>query len=299
VTEITIRRVVTDADLDAWRRVRIAVLPHERTDTLEQLRQAEAPERLLLLAELDGRVVASATAHRSNVPDTVSVAPRVLPDFRRRGIGTALLRPLVAHGESLGIARALALAEDEGSAAFARRFGFEEADRQVEQVRSLGAEPWPDFPDGVEVTTVAARPELLAQAYDLAVVGYADMVAFAPVAIERDEWLREEATHPAGSFVALAAGEIVGFSGLGRDPDEPKRAEDGLTVVRRDWRRQGLATALKRSELAWAAENGIREVYTWTQQGNEGMRRLNEKLGYRYRRTSLTMVAALPLQEPV
>jgi uncharacterized protein (TIGR00730 family) len=37
------------------------------------------------------------------------------------------------------------------------------------------------------------------------------------------------------------------------------------------------------------------EVVTWTQRGNEGMRRLNELLGYEYRAISLTMCAPLPL----
>jgi mycothiol synthase len=299
VDDLVIRRVESDADLEAWRQVRIAVLPDERTEPVAQIRAGRMPGQVFLLAELNGGVVGSGTVHRSNVRDTASVAPRVLPAFRRRGIGTALLRPLVAHAESLGVSRALALADDEGSAAFARRFGFEEADRQVEQVRCLGAEPWPDFPAEVEVTTVAERPELLELAYDLAVEGYAEMAVFAPVSIEREEWLREEATHPAGSFVALAGGEIVGYSGLMRDDDDPARAEDGLTAVRRDWRRRGLATALKQAELAWAAENGIREIYTWTQRGNEGMRKVNERLGYEYRRTSLTMIAPLPLQNPV
>ena len=72
-------------------------------------------------------------------------------------------------------------------------------------------------------------------------------------------------------------------------------AEDGLTVVRRDWRRRGLSTALKRAELARAAANGLREVYTWTQRGNDGMRAVNERLGYVYRHVELTMVAPLPL----
>ena len=71
--------------------------------------------------------------------------------------------------------------------------------------------------------------------------------------------------------------------------------EDGLTVVRRDWRRRGLAVALKRIKLAWAADNGYREIVTWTQRGNDGMRRVNERLGYEYRATSVTMVAPLPL----
>ena len=61
-------------------------------------------------------------------------------------------------------------------------------------------------------------------------------------------------------------------------------AEDGLTVVHRDWRRRGLARALKARELEWAAANGYREVVTWTQRGNDGMRALNEQLGYAYRR---------------
>ena len=78
-----------------------------------------------------------------------------------------------------------------------------------------------------------------------------------PAEISLENWLRDnEAILAAGSFVALAGGEIVGYSGL-VDHDNPGVAEDGITVVRRDWRRRGLASALKRMELAWAAENGL------------------------------------------
>ena len=66
-------------------------------------------------------------------------------------------------------------------------------------------------------------------------------------------------------------------------------------MVRRDWRRRGLARTLKQFELAWAAANGYREVVTWTQRGNEGMRKVNEQLGYEYRDVTITMVAPLPL----
>jgi mycothiol synthase len=292
---ITIRRADTDADLEAWREVRMAVLPNERAATVEEMKRTQTPDRLVLLAERDGDLVGSGYADRSSVADSAAVAPRVRPEIRRCGVGTALLRPLADHAATLGVGNILALVDDEGSAAFARRFGFEEADRQVEQVKTLGAEREPRFPEGVEVATIAERPKLLEEAYRLAVEGYADMATFAPVSVTLEEWLREEATHPTGSFVALADGDVVGYSGLMRDADRADRAEDGLTTVRRDWRRRGLGTALKRAELAWAAANGIREIYTWTQQGNEAMRRLNEQLGYEYRGVAVTMVARLPL----
>jgi GNAT superfamily N-acetyltransferase len=160
----------------------------------------------------------------------------------------------------------------------------------------LGAEPSPSaLPDGVEVVTIGERPELLREAYPLAAQeGYADLAVEGEVVIKLDDWLRDEATYPDGSFVGLVEGQIVGYSGLMRH-DNPGVAEDGLTVVARAWRRRGLARALKERELAWAAANGIREVVTWTQRGNEGMRKVNESLGYDYRTVSLKMLRSLPL----
>jgi N-acetylglutamate synthase-like GNAT family acetyltransferase len=96
-------------------------------------------------------------------------------------------------------------------------------------------------------------------------------------------------------FVALAHGEVIGCAGLLPDTDDPGRAEHALTAVRRDWRRRGVAAALKRTCLAWAASHGLREVYTWTQRGNDGMRALNTRLGFATRTQSLTMHASLPL----
>jgi mycothiol synthase len=37
------------------------------------------------------------------------------------------------------------------------------------------------------------------------------------------------------------------------------------------------------------------EIYTWTQTGNEGMRAVNEKLGYVTRDVSIGVRASLPL----
>lgn len=291
---VSIRRAESDADFEAWARVKRAVLPNERAWTPQEFRERARPSRLVLVVDLDGEVVGAGLADLSDIAGRAAVVPRVAPHARRRGVGTALLRELVAHAGALDVELLSASVEDEGSRTFAERFGFRETDRQVEQVKVLGDEPEPlPLPDGVEAVTIAERPELLRQAHPLGVQGWADMALDGQATISLEDWLSDEATYPEGSFVALADGEIVGYSGLCKLSEGV--AEDGLTVVRRDWRRRGLATALKRRELAWAAANGIREIVTWTQTGNDGMRRANELLGFEYRTVSITMVAPLPV----
>ncbi len=71
--------------------------------------------------------------------------------------------------------------------------------------------------------------------------------------------------------------------------------EHGLTAVRRDWRRRGVAAFLKRHVLHWAAVHGLAEVSTWTQRDNHAMRRLNETLGYTYGQQSITVTRPLPI----
>jgi GNAT superfamily N-acetyltransferase len=115
------------------------------------------PDRLLLLAELDDELAGSGLASRSEMAGLGSLAPRVLPEARRPGVGTALLEALAAHLAALGFSEANALVDDAGSLAFAERFGFREVDRQVEQVRTIGREEPPRVPDGVELVSLAER----------------------------------------------------------------------------------------------------------------------------------------------
>ena len=61
----------------------------------------------------------------------------------------------------------------------------------------------------------------------------------------------------------------------------PAPPQNGLTAVRHSHRRRGIATALKRAQISWAAANGFRELVTSSVEGNAAMRAVNERLGYR------------------
>jgi len=293
---IAVRRAESDADLEAWRRVRIAVVPNERAQTVGELREALTPTQLYLLAELDGRVAGSGVAGRSDLAGQGFLSPRVLPEARRRGVGTALLRELAEHVQRLGLDQVGTLTDNTASLAFAERFGFREVDRDVEQIRAIGDEPWPEPPAGIEIVSLAERPALFERAYhELALEAFRDFALDRPLEISLEDWNREWQVWPEGSFFALADGELVGMAGLIRDDDRPERAENSLSAVRRDWRRRGVASLLKRTVLAWAAANGLREVYTWTQNGNAAMRIVNERLGYETRSVAIRVRGRLPL----
>jgi mycothiol synthase len=292
-----IRAAETDADLETWRQVRLAVLPNERALSVAEMRTMATDETLYLLAELDGEVAGSGLSGRSSF-GYAGLHPRVLPAMRRRGVGTAILRALADHAISRGFSEAGSIMDDAGSLAFAERFGFREVDRQIEQTRTIGIEPKPLLPDGVRVVTVAERRELWAAAYEpFALDAIADMATHLPVVVPRDEWEREWLSWPEAMFLAFDGDEIVGCAGLEYDPDRPDRCEHAFTAVARRWRRRGLASALKRLTLHFAAEHGVSEVYTWTQRENADMRALNERLGYVYGAESITVRGPLPLPE--
>jgi GNAT superfamily N-acetyltransferase len=286
---------VTDEEYEAWRAVRLAVVPYERCSTVTEMRTQDSSDRLPLLAVMDGTVVGSGMAGRAESANVGFAAPRVLSTYRRQGVGSALLRALAEHCDHLGLPTLRAHVDDEGSLAFANRFGFVEVDREVEQTRTVGDEPAPSAPPhGVEVVDASKRPGLWAACFEtFGKEVLADFAVYTPLQITAEQWNTSWTGDP--MFLALYDGEVIGCAGLNRDTDRPERAENALTAVRRAWRGAGIASHLKRRTLHWADLNGLEVVYTWTQAGNSPMLRLNEHLGYVTTRMSITVSRALPL----
>ncbi len=286
---------VTDVEYDAWRAVRLAVEPGSRTHSLEELRSQDSSERLLLLAVEEGDVVGSGIADRAETAAAGFVVPRVLPEHRRRGVGTALLRALAEHCSGLHLSTMSTGVDDEGSLAFAGHFGFVEVDREVLQVRAVGEEAAPSAPPaGIVVIEASQRPDLWAACFEpFGKEVLADFALYTPLDISAEQWNAEWGGDP--MWLALFDEEVIGCAGLNRDTDRPERAENALTAVSRPWRGRGVASHLKRRALHWAALTGLEEIYTWTQAGNSSMLRLNEHLGYVTTRDAITVSRALPL----
>ncbi len=96
VWEDVLRRVDHDSQLEDVRRIvdRVSAMPEER----------------IVVAELDGRVVGAVHLKATTFspinlePVVQAISPHVLADFRRHGVGTALVEAAVAFAEELGIA---------------------------------------------------------------------------------------------------------------------------------------------------------------------------------------------------
>lgn len=81
-------------------------------------------------------------------------------------------------------------------------------------------------------------------------------------------------------FLLVEDGEVKGLSQLWPSKVNPKLAANGLTGVRRAYRRQGVATRLKQHGIAWAKDHGIEQIFTDNEENNP-MFQLNLQLGFR------------------
>ncbi len=80
--------------------------------------------------------------------------------------------------------------------------------------------------------------------------------------------------------IALRGSNWVGMSELWLDPEHPELGSTGLTGVSREWRRMGIATALKVLVLRVARERGLKYIITSNEENNP-MRQINHALGFK------------------
>jgi GNAT superfamily N-acetyltransferase len=213
----------------------------------------------------------------------------VLPDHRRRGLGSALYREASAWLAGHGIEQidARVSEDDEEAIAFAERRGFQEVERNRRMILDLTAlaPPPVDPPAGIEVVSWAERPDLANGIYEVACEAFPDVPGGEEELMEPfEDWLAHEmqgsGDRPEATFLALAGDEVVGYSKFSLTAAQPTTANHDMTGVKRAWRGRGIAGALKRAQIAWAKSQGYERLATSNELRNEPIRRLNERLGY-------------------
>ena len=104
-------------------------------------------------------------------------------------------------------------------------------------------------------------------------------------AIARDAWqgqiLAAEAAGIQRTTVALCDGAVVGYAVLALLPTRPDVASHNGTFVHPDFKRLGVARALKAEQIAWARAAGFTRLEASSDPGNVAKMRLYARLGYR------------------
>ena len=263
-------RVRRDADLEAWRRVRIAVAPLRADGLGRGAARASTRERLMLLAYRDGQLAGSGLARPTGTPRAASRSARPARARGGRGVGTALLDALARARSSSAVSprprwtrrrRELARLRDGA-------FGFEES-----TARSSRCAPRRSRRPGAAVRPKAstftrrrASRSCSRGSIDARVEAFED-IRRSPQGRDHARAMGARvATLPEATFVALADGEIVGCAGLLRDVDRPERVR-----ARAHGRPPRLPRPRHRADAQGDARSpgrpthGLREIYTWTQ----------------------------------
>ena len=267
-------------------------------DYLDWRRQAR--EGTWFLDVEDGRDVGAAFGIGGwhEPPGVARGEVRVVPGARGRGLGDELLLRLGAwaaglgYGELIGEVREI----DSGSIAWTERRGFVEVGRNSKLVLELaGLEPPAvDPPVGIEIVSWAERPDLAEAMYAVACEAYPDVPgAEDEVMMSFEEWLSADMSgsgdRPEATWAALADGQVVGYAKLVLSNARPGVVMHDMTGVLRAWRGRGIASALKRAEIAWAIESGATHLETSNEERNAPIQALNEKHGYRRQPGTITV----------
>lgn len=242
------------------------------------------------VVESSGRLVGMGYLHQQPAPRSF-VKVYTHPDFRRQGIGRALLEHLLAESRARGAQHAISGVplSDEPALAFARACGFEAVGE--ERYFAAGADlslPDPQLPEGFTIRSTAevGDTQVFADACNRC---YRDMWGHSenvePVTVERiEEWRGRHPNilRPAGMFVLFAPdGSPAGVTRADRggEGEEEYRIIDAPAVAP-EYRSLGLQRALVQAAAGWLKHNGSGRYQIETWGDSDEAARIYDELGF-------------------
>jgi GNAT superfamily N-acetyltransferase len=172
--------------------------------------------------------------------------------------------------------------------AFLEPRGYEEVRRYAISELDVTTAPDPG-PPRVAIVTLTDRPDLAPALFAIARESYCDQPGRSEQRIESyDAWRAWGLDpHPAEAFfVALDGETVLGYGFLDVHADA---GEHGFTAIARAARGRGIASAIKRAQIEWARERGLRTLRAANETRLAGMLALNRRLGYRLLYTEIVL----------
>jgi GNAT superfamily N-acetyltransferase/predicted GNAT family acetyltransferase len=260
--------------------------------SLAYYRHSSAKIRRHFFAEEDD-VLAGAATLSVHGPAFVYGDLAVLPPYRRRGIGTALLEELRSAAREVGASSFFGHHWSEDGRAFAAHVGARDDHRDVRATLDLRTAelPEPAVPAGWRlVTWVGAAPEDLLESYARArdAINDAPMPdgSEAPTITAPDVRELEETAAKRGREVRATVAiddrnEVAGFTDLRLTPGDTTASTDDTAVAA--WARgQGIGRAVKVESLRRlrADHPQVETVTTMNAEHNAAMRHINTSVGF-------------------
>jgi len=297
----------SDRDYDASVAIWNALWPDEPT-SVEGMRYSNKTRSgkhffQRLMAELDGKIVATAIYREPewvNEPGLYDVQVRVLPEYQRVGIGTAIydhiMERLGEHEREPSSLVSDSREDQPHSTKFLTDRGFEQKQRQQVSrldVASFDQAPFADFmarfeESGITVKTFEEYEAEDSNARRKAYEKCAELFQDVPIFVDRFELTYEMFERelnapnrlPGAIFLAFDDDEIVAMTSLWKRLADPGNLGTGLTAVARSHRRRGIAAALKVRAIEFARDIGARVIQTDNEENNP-MYDLNVRLGFK------------------
>lgn len=296
----------SEADYAARVAIGNAVYP-DYTDTIDELKFGDSNKDPKLkiarfFAEVDGKPVGLASYSQSldmYHPQKFGISISVLPPWQGQGIGKALYEQVLAELEPHEpiLVRSHAREDHERAVRFVTDRGFTEAMRDWESrfnPQTFDRAPFAPLLEqalagGLTIQSIAelreSDPDWKQKLYELDWTITLDMPTTDTLtepgfAHFEKNTLGHPSFLPEGWFIARDGDRYVGESALWTSLGEPGICYVGATGVRREYRRRGIATALKLVAADWAKAAGVRQVRTWNAQQNRAMLAINEAMGF-------------------
>ncbi len=274
--------------------------------TVEQLRFNEASKdpkvrHARFLLELDDVVVGMATYDQDIAafhPQEFEVLILVLPEFEGKGFGQLLHAHTLEALKPFNPTTIRTHTREDFTRAvrFIEKQGFSEEMKEWESRLNPQAANLASFKEtyekvcesGVVITSLAelskTTDDWQQQLYELDWEVTLDIpTTGTPTKCSFEHFTKSTLQNPdlllEGWFIAIKDGEWIGESALWKSAAEPNLYV-GVTGVRRAFRKQGIARALKYTAVLYAKDAGYTCIKTWNEEHNQGMLEINTALGF-------------------